>query len=199
MSARQIPVRRLGAIALLLAAVVVANTAQAVRQRENENPPGNVERDGPWREAEIAPPVYPQGRDLVEFRPNGTTANRFYIDATSLTVGADEVVRFVLVIRSAADVDNVSFSGLRCETKEWKDYAFAGRDQTWRVDDKAQWRRIQVRTRNNFQETLFKDYFCFGGAMSGGPVGDAKTLVRNLKYPLVQDNRTPRRYNQRGN
>jgi hypothetical protein len=32
--------------------------------------------------------------------------------------------------------------------------------------------------------------------MSGGPAGDARMLVRNLKYPLVQDNRVPRKYNQ---
>jgi hypothetical protein len=67
------------------------------------------------------------------------------------------------------------------------------------VDEAAQWRLIRGRNVNNYQYSLFKDYFCYGGVMSGGPAGDAKVLVRNLKYPLVQDNRVPRRYNSTGN
>ena len=143
----------------------------------------------------MAPPAYPQDRNLAELKLTGSTSNRFFVDTKSLSVGEDEVVRFVLVIETPGKAHNVTFSGLRCETQEWKDYAFANRDHTWRVEEVAQWRLIRDRNVNNYQYALFKDYFCYGGVMSGGPAGDAKVLVRNLKYPLVQDTRVPRRYN----
>jgi hypothetical protein len=191
------PVRRLPA-ALLLAAAAIAMVpaAHAVRDRSKENPITNFPEEAQWSERNVAPPAYPQDRNLAELKLRGSTSNRFFVDIKSLSVGEDEVVRFVLVIETPEKAHNVTFSGLRCETQEWKDYAFANRDRTWRVDEAAQWRLIQERNRNNYQHTLFKDYFCYGGVMSGGPAGDAKVLVRNLKYPLVQDNRVPRKYNQ---
>jgi hypothetical protein len=191
------PVRRLPA-ALLLAAAAIAMVpaAHAVRDRSKENPITNFPEEAQWSERNVTPPAYPQDRDLAELKLTGSTRNRFLVDTKSLSVGEDEVVRFVLVIETPEKAHNVTFSGLRCETQEWKDYAFANRDRTWRVDETAEWRLIQERNRNNYQHTLFKDYFCYGGVMSGGPAGDAKVLVRNLKYPLVQDNRVPRKYNQ---
>jgi hypothetical protein len=182
-------------LAMALAATLAAGPAHAVRMRENENPPNNVPEEGPWREQTVTPPSYPREGDLIEFRPSGQTSNRFYVDGTSLSVGADKVVRFVLVVESQARAQTVSFAGLRCKTREWKDYAFANPDRSWRIDQNAQWRPIQGLDHNNYQHSLFKDYFCYGGVMSGGPAGDVKRLVRNLKYPLVQDNRNPRRYN----
>jgi hypothetical protein len=188
---------QLGAAVLLALGALAATTpADAVRKRDQENQGGNFPEKGPWRELQVAPPTYPEDGNLVELKLTGRTANRYYVDATSLSVGTDEVVRFVLVIRTPEDSGNVSYSGLRCESRQWKDYAFAGRDRNWRVDERAKWRPIQARSRNNVQETLFKDYFCYGGVMTGGPAGDAQGLVRNLKHPLVQDNRVPRRYNE---
>jgi hypothetical protein len=33
-------------------------------------------------------------------------------------------------------------------------------DHSWKIDENAQWRRIQELRYNNFQETLYNDYFC---------------------------------------
>jgi hypothetical protein len=195
---------RLSQLALCVALGILLATpaAHAVRKREQENLPQNVPEKGEWRESDSAPPPYPLDSNLVEFKPRGQTTNRFLVDGSSLAVGADRVIRFVLVIETLDKARNVSFAGLRCESKEWKDYAFANPDRSWRVEQNARWRTIEDLTRNNHQYTLFRDYFCYGGVMSGGPAGDAATLVRNLKYPLVQDSRSPRRYNSaptRGN
>ena len=187
---------RIFRIALLTFAVVAAvPAAHAVRDRSKENPITNFPEEAPWKESAVVPPAFPADRNLTAFQPGGQTANRFYVDTSTLSVGEDDVVRFVLVIDTPEKARNVTFAGMRCETGEWKDYAFANRDRTWRVDEDAKWRPIRERSVNNYQYSLFKDYFCYGGIMSGGPAGDAKVLVRNLKYPLVQDNRVPRRYN----
>jgi hypothetical protein len=194
--------RALPALCVALGILLAPPAAHAVRKREQENLPQNVPEKGDWRESTAAPPPYPLDGNLIEFKARGVSTNRFFVDGASLSVGEDRVIRFVLVVETLEKARNVSFAGLRCESKEWKDYAFANADRSWRVEQNASWRPVEDRSRNNHQYTLFRDYFCYGGVMSGGPAGDAKMLVRNLKYPLVQDNRTPRRYNSaptRGN
>jgi hypothetical protein len=180
--------------ALLLYGLSVMGPADAVRRRDKTTEDTGAPPDAPFQESKIPPPSYPIEGDLIEFTLTGRTSNRFYIDGSSLSIGPDEVIRFVLVVRTPAQVSNVSFSGVRCDTKEWKDYAFAGPDRVWRIDEQARWRLIEQRVLNNYQETLFKEFFCFGGIMTGGPAGSAKSIVRNLKYPREPDPHVPRKY-----
>ena len=148
--------------------------------------------EGPWKEATVQLPPYPKDADLIDFQiTGGVTPTRFYVDGSSLSVEPDKVIRFVLVIRTRGGATTVSFSGLRCTTGEWKDYASGRSDRTWAVDDNAKWRPIRFVDYNNYQETLMKDYFCFGGVTGGGTMGDAKTLVSRLKYSPVRDSRIP--------
>lgn len=159
----------------------------------NEPPLRGAPEKKPFVESDVAPPAYPLDTNLIEFRLRGQTTNRFYIDGSTLQIGPDEVIRFVLVIRTIDDVTNVSFAGLKCNGREWKDYAFARADRTWVRDENAQWRPIQNRVLNDYRGTLNKDYFCEGGVFSATPVGDAKKLVKLLKNPPTLDPRVYRK------
>jgi hypothetical protein len=188
--------RRAAALAgLTLFALGMTGPADAVRRRD-QDPIHGAPEELPFREAEIAPPPYPADAGLIEFTTTGRTRNRFYVDGTSLSVGPDEVIRFVLVVRTPSKANNASFSAVRCDTKEWKDYAYARTDNTWAVDEQAKWRPIQAQGVNNYQHTLFSEFFCYGGVNSGGPLGSAKAIVRNLKYPTPADPHSPRKFNQ---
>jgi hypothetical protein len=193
--------RRLSAI---VAAVSLAATAGCGTSGEpptshmrGDSGPNRVKDDeGPWKEAASTLPAYPRDKDLIQFEPTGRTTNRFYVDGSSLTVGKDKVIRFALVIRSPEGANTVTYSGVKCKPWEWKDYAF-GRDgeQRWESNPDSQWRGIEDKAINNYQYTLSREYFCTYGVFSSGPMGDAKMLVRNLKYPKPVDNRVPARYN----
>jgi hypothetical protein len=187
-------VKPLAAAALFLYGLSVVGPADAVRRRDKSTEQTNAPPHAPFQESQVAPPPYPLDSDLIEFTLTGRTSNRFYIDGSSLSIGPDEVIRFVLVVRSPAQVSNVSYSGMRCDSREWKDYAFAGRERSWRIDEQARWRPIHQRDLNNYQQTLFKEFFCFGGIMTGGPAGSAKAIVNSLKYPRAQDPHVPRKY-----
>jgi hypothetical protein len=190
------PRRRAAALAALaLFAVGLVGPADAVRRRDQDPIHGAPEEE-PFREADVVPPPYPADAGLIEFTVTGRTQNRFYVDGPSLSVGPDKVIRFVLAVRTPSKVNNVSFSAVRCDTREWKDYAYARPDKTWARDERAKWRPIQARGFNNYQHTLFKEFFCYGGVASGGPLGSAETIVRNLKHPAPQDNTVPRKFNQ---
>src|SRR5581483_365967 len=175
---------RRGVTVALLAVVALGliSPAEAVRRRDKENPITNAPEEEPAKEIANPPlPPYPTESNWIEFKPNGQTDNRFFVDGSSLKLGSDKVIRFALLVRSPADARTVSYAGLNCKTKQWKDYAFANPDGSWRKDEDAQWHRIEAKRVNNYQESLFKEFFCFGGAMSGGPVGSEKVLLRNLK------------------
>ena len=158
---------------------------------KQEGPLPGVPEETPFVEQNVPPPPYPEDSNLTEFYLRGQTSNRFFIDTSSLTVGTDRVVRFALVIRTPEGTQTTTFSGLRCSEREWKDYAYGRSDQTWSTDSAPQWRRIQDVGFNNYRGTLYNDFLCAGGVGSVNPAGDAKKLVRLLKYPPPKDDRNP--------
>ena len=176
---------------LLVGGCGTKGTAPEARQR-GDNPITGAPDEGTWKEGDLKLPPYPQDKNLLPFKLTGApTTNRFYVDGTSLSIGSDKVIRFVLVVRTLGNATTVSYSGMRCTTGEWKDYASGRNNGTWAVDEGAQWERITHRDHNNYQETLALDYFCYSGLTRGGIMGDAKGLVNRLKYPPVRDSRIP--------
>jgi hypothetical protein len=181
----------LSGLLLLLAGCGSPSSGPEVRKR-GDTPITGAPDEGKWQEEGVQLPPYPQDKNLISFKISGpATPTRFYVDGSSLSVGSDKVIRFALVIRTSEDATTVSYTGLRCATGEWKDYAFGRSNRTWVVDDNAKWQRIRPVDYNDFQETLMKDYFCYGGVTGGGVMGDAKTLVARLKYTPMRDPRIP--------
>jgi hypothetical protein len=115
------------------------------------------ERLAPAEEA-AALPSYPKTGQLIEFFVAATSEFRFFIDAASLSVGSDGVVRYVLIARSPAGVDNVSFEGMRCTSAEVRTYAL-GRDGAWTGKPGA-WRAIEPRSVQRWHNALYREYFC---------------------------------------
>jgi len=183
-----------GAIVLLFGcshAPTPTEPARTPQRGKQEGPLPGVPEEQPFVEVNVPPPSYPRNSDLTEFYLRGQTTNRFFIDTSTLSVGPDRIVRFALVIRTPENIDTTTFSGLRCATREWKDYAYGRSDATWSLASAPEWRRIQALNFNNYRGTLYQDYFCIGSALSAHPAGDAAKLVRLLKYPPSKDDRNP--------
>lgn len=108
------------------------------------------------REALPTPPA--TRGELIEFFVAATSEFRFFVDAASLSVGSDGIVRYVLVARSSAGTENVSFEGMRCATREVRIYAL-GRDAAW-VGRETDWRAIQPRSVQRWHNELYREYFC---------------------------------------
>jgi len=67
-----------------------------------------------WKEADVRLPPYPKDADLIEFQVSSGVTFRFFIDAASLSVTDDGVVRYTLVARSPSGIANVSFARIPC-------------------------------------------------------------------------------------
>jgi hypothetical protein len=192
-------VRRL---ALVIAACVLAGAVGCGGQRgeapkvsrRGDSGPIAMPEEAPWKEADITLPPYPRDQDLISFEPTGQTTNRFYVDGSSLSVDPDKVVRFSLVIRSPEGTRTVSYSGVNCRAGEWKDYAYGLDADRWERIAEPKWRPLRNLSFNNHQYTLATEFLCYGGVFSGGPRGDARSIVRRLRNPPAPEPRVPPRY-----
>lgn len=117
----------------------------------------------PWVEESVELPPFPSPVDLVPFQVGVRSDVKFMIDAKTLSVGGDGVVRYVMVVVSDQGAKNVSFEGMRCETAERRAYAFGRVDGGWSKARSAVWNRVRGDSSNHYVE-LFLNYFCVKGS-----------------------------------
>ena len=144
---------------------------------------------GKWKEAVFTLPAKaPQDADLVSFPTLPSATLDYAIDTKSVQVTDDGVVRYVAVIRSKQGARNVSFEGIHCSSFESRLYATGRPDGTWVAARNSEWRPIRPYGATAYQGILFRDYLCRDKA----PLGDAKEIVQNLRYPKFDQNQNYR-------
>jgi len=135
------------------------------------------EQDKPWTEVAAQLPATPKAENLLPFSVSSATPNRHFVDAASISVGADKVIRYTVVIEAAGGAKNVSYEGLRCGSGERRLYAYGHPDGSWSKARNAGWEAIKFYSLLSYQKALFEDYFCPDGAQ----VKDSQEAVRNLR------------------
>lgn len=130
-----------------------------------------------WQELEVQLPAPPAKESLQGFYVSATSENQFLVDLATLTVGADGVVRYVLVVSTPGGGRNVSFEGMRCESRERRIYASGRSDGAWSKSRNSEWVKIKDAVANRHHAALFLEYFCPGGAI----VRDAAEARNALK------------------
>ena len=165
---------------LLLAATA---SAQYPEQRGKYLNP-NVE-DYEFKEGATAIPSYPQEANLIPVRIDaGGTDFRFFLDIQALSVAADEVVRYSIVLQSPHGARNVFFEGIRCDSGEYRTYATGGGGQMYPAT--GGWKPIESDGRSalgSFRGELQRDYFCRLSSLPK-PVNVILSHVRNPSVPL---------------
>jgi len=144
-----------------LTSLFLASVAQAQMQSDWER--ANEDRLRQSGEKLVPPPPLNRGR-LVELKQNLSSSSdfRYYVDWGSVSADDDRIVRYVLVARSPAGVESVTFEGLRCQG-EYRVYAVGRPEGGW-GGQPSEWRQIP-RNPNAAQPMLVKEYFCPGRAV----------------------------------
>lgn len=168
-------VRRAG-VALIVATVLATSVCPALAQWREWDADFDEGRK-PWKEMEARIPSYPRSGDLVPFEAGGASPHRFYVDARSLSVGEDGVVRYTLVVKTAGGATNVTFEGIRCELRQQKYYAVGRADGNWVRARSPQWRRIEPQDINRHHNVLYSDVLCFGKQ----PVTSVREMLELLR------------------
>jgi hypothetical protein len=136
-----------------------------------------VDSDALKAESPVVLPAPAQKNNLLSFYVSPTTTLEFAVDAKSVSVTEEGIVRFVLVVTSQSGASNISYEGIRCSTGEKKLYAIGQTHGSWSVARKDVWDTIIDRGINRQHAALAKDYFCETGMV----VGKAEVIVDRLR------------------
>lgn len=169
-------VTALGVLVLLTGCASSESAAERKRYEEKVKAYDNPSKQ--WQELDVPLPAYPREQQLAEFRISGATSFSLFADIESVRVDEDGIVRYTLVARSSTGFDNVSFEGIRCDTREFKIYAIGSPDGTWSARQNAQWRRIERKGANDIHHSLYHYYLC----PHGGPHLNTGDAVAALKH-----------------
>jgi hypothetical protein len=113
-----------------------------------------------WKEIEARIPPYPKPENLLRVQTGAATPHQFFVDANSVTLGEDGVMRYTVVARTEGGATNVTFEGMRCETRQQKLYAIGHSDNTWVRARDPKWQPVVLRDLTPHHHTLYYDYFC---------------------------------------
>lgn len=136
-----------------------------------------------WKEGDSDLPDYPQEKNLLAVAgPPAYRKYQYLIDARSLTVGPDGVVRYSLVIRSPSGADNVMYDGIRCNRDQIKNYAYGITDMDGKKKfikkQSIQWKPLRGTGATGYGPIFVRNYFCdhYGAVLT------RKEIIQNIKY-----------------
>jgi hypothetical protein len=131
-----------------------------------------------WQESEITLPSYPKDQNLLTVPLMATDTLKIYIDHTSFSRGADRVARFSLVVESPSGARSVFYEGLRCETREYKTYAYGSPEGVFTPVKAATWKRVPQPAINAFRYHLYRNYICDTHASARTPEDIVRLLTQ---------------------
>lgn len=149
-----------------MAASVFAQTSNTIGDGRTEYNARYEEGEPVQEQMDVALPLFPKQENLLEFYVSAATTNRYFIDASTLAPGTDNIVRYVLVVKTSGGATNVSFEGINCRERSWKHYATGRSDGTWVKSPalRAEWRPIENKPVNRHHAALSRELFCLDGA-----------------------------------
>jgi len=145
----------------------------------------------PWQEGQVPPPPAFQTQGLQPFFVGVDSGLRFGLVPDSLQLGADGVIRYVVVAQSATGAVNVFYEGLRCRTQEMRTYArwsptqlplpapFAAEAGQWRSAGETRWLGWRDHAAGRPAWALARAGLCDGAAPNGRPAQMLQALRQN--------------------
>lgn len=104
-------------------------------------------------------PAFPTDRTLLPVEVRAGGAFRYFVDGATLSVDLKTgIVRYTLVARSPAGVENITYEAIRCSTGEYRVYYLGRADRTW-GGRPGGWGLI-AESRQIHYRPLYRDYFC---------------------------------------
>lgn len=108
--------------------------------------------DEEWQEADAPPPPAWSSEKLIPIDMPIRSNLVYGIDPSTLSIGADEVIRYVVVAYSPGGTVNAFYEGLRCNGGQVKTYARTTTPDKWNVVATPVWRdldHLQAATRHS--------------------------------------------------
>ena len=135
--------------------------------------------DPDWKELDAPAPPALRTQGLIPLEIPGSTLS-FGVDPASVTLGADSVVRYVVVATSTTGTVNAMYEGLRCSSGEVKVYARHNPDSGWVPARGTDWKPLYQNAQARHSLLIARTGACIGH----GPNRSAQQIVRDLRSPV---------------
>lgn len=132
-----------------------------------------------WKEQEAPPPPALKLQGLIPIDLPGSTL-RFGVDPSSVTVGGDGVVRYVVVATGAEGAVNAMYEAVRCQTAEVKTHARHTPGAGWTPVTGTDWRPLHGHPASRHSLVIARTGACSGHSANRS----ASTIVKDLRSPI---------------
>ncbi|MCB1760567.1 MAG: hypothetical protein KDI68_12405 [Gammaproteobacteria bacterium] len=174
---------RYGPILLLLALALPARLvggADWTWHNPHKVVPDHIE-EYVWKEDSVELPEYPDKERMKEIVFGRTdTRYRFFIDPKTLRVADNDVVHYVLLLRSRSGAENLMYEGIRCQTGDYKTFAYGTRGGKFKALQNPRWKEITETSNNWFRAELKRGYFCNPHRLNAVT---AESILSRIEHP----------------
>ena len=103
---------------------------------------GNGLDNPDWKEEAVPPPPSFVKDRVIALEMPTFVSLKVGVDPSTIAVGSDGVVRYVIVMANATGSVNATYEGIRCITDEVKTYARWTSSGTWSLVNDPQWKAL---------------------------------------------------------
>jgi hypothetical protein len=101
----------------------------------------------------------PNPTTLTPFYVSQQTIFKFAVDTDSISIGADGVTRYIVVMTNPSGGQQAQYEGIRCDSFQWRLYGTL-ENGSWRENPLSSWKSIQSNVPNRYQASLAQGAFC---------------------------------------
>jgi CNP1-like family len=101
----------------------------------------------------------PNPSTLIPFYVSQQTIFKFAVDTNSISIGADGVTRYIIVMTNPSGGQQAQYEGIRCDSFQWRLYGTL-ENGSWRENLLSSWKAIQNNVPNRYQASLAQGAFC---------------------------------------
>lgn len=156
--------KQLGTIALILLSGVASAQLSA--------------QDPDWKESDAPPAPSYSTAQLVPIEMPHYVSLKFGVDAATLVITPDGIVRYVVVAQNASGTSTAMYEAIRCATGEVKTYARQNQGEAWRTVKEPKWQDFTGNLPSKHAMALARQGACDSRATAANTPTD---IVKALK------------------
>lgn len=113
-----------------------------------------------WVEEQVPPPPPYSKANLIPIEMPLYVSLKVGVDPSTVAVGADGIVRYVVVMLNATGTANAAYEGIRCFTDEVKTYARVGSSGEWALISDPQWKPVNDNMPSRHAQAIARQGAC---------------------------------------
>jgi hypothetical protein len=166
-------------------AMLSLSVALALASHDGMAQTGNGLDNPDWQEELVPPPPAFSKDGLIPLEMPPHVSVKVGVDPASITVGADGVVRYVIVMTNATGSTNAVYEGIRCISDEVKTYARYSTSGQWSMLANAAWKAVNDNMPSRHAQAFARQ-------------GGCQSRLATSKQEIITALRTGRRPDQSG-